>query len=318
MTKFYFKEWFPARLGTIRNQMGRTGARLFVPPFLDPLNPNIHPLIWRGINLLGTHVAEAEEEAGHAGVAQNILYTSWWEGNSLQQPWFHNMVSVLTEAASPNVASPVTQKLSELTGNTPGLPEYASQENQVPIRGKVARGGLRDVVEYEYTAAMAVLDTAACGIARISCAISTKWAARPIHKGRNRPALRVHRSRDAARSKYRRENGQSLDRPGRGGASRKQRIHGRRRHLSERVVCVSARAALPSIHQGHHAEPQHYPDIRAYPGGPPVPPYDVAGWTLPLQMGVTAIAAKSRFDASLSPVTRAGIPPAPRSCPRRR
>ncbi len=159
VTKFYFKEWFPQVLYDI-HQMGRTGARIFVPPFLDPLNPNIHPLIWRGINLLGTHMAAAEEDAHHTGVAQSIAYTSWWEGNSLQQPWFHNMVSVLTETASPNVASPVTQKLSELTGNNPGLPEYALRANfSNPWPGGTWR--LRDVVDYEYTAAIAVLDTAA-------------------------------------------------------------------------------------------------------------------------------------------------------------
>src|SRR5947208_7907343 len=70
------------------------------------------------------------------------------------------MVSVLTETASPNVASPITQKLSELTGNTPGLPEYALRSNfSNPWKG--GEWHLRDVVEYEYTAAISVLDTAA-------------------------------------------------------------------------------------------------------------------------------------------------------------
>ena len=55
-------------------------------------------------------------------------------------------------------------------------------------------------------------------------------------------------------------------------------------------------------------EPQQYPDIRAFPGGPPVPPYDVAGWTLPLQMGVKSSAVKNRFEANLTPVTRAEPP----------
>src|SRR5205085_8825992 len=46
-------------------------------------------------------------------------------------------------------------------------------------------------------------------------------------------------------------------------------------------------------------EAQHYPDRRIYPGGPAEQPYDVAGWTLPMQMGVDYAGAEKRFDAEL-------------------
>jgi zinc carboxypeptidase len=310
VTKFYFKEWFPPVLYDL-HQMGRTGARLFVPPFLDPLNPNIHPLIWRGINLLGTHMAEAEEEAGHTGVAQNILYTSWWEGNSLQQPWFHNMVSVLTEAASPNVASPVTQKLSELTGNTPGLPEYALRENfSNPWQGGTWR--LRDVVEYEYTAAMAVLDTAA-RYREDFLRNFYKMGRDEIHKGETEPpyAYIVPAAQRDPNTAVKMVN-LLIDQGAEVHRANSEFTAGGVTYPKGSYVFLLAQPFRPFVKD--IMEPQHYPDIRAYPGGPPVPPYDVAGWTLPLQMGVTAIAAKSRFDASLSPVTRAE-PPAPDIAP---
>jgi hypothetical protein len=43
-------------------------------------------------------------------------------------------------------------------------------------------------------------------------------------------------------------------------------------------------------------EPQDHPNDFSYPGGPPIPPYDNAGWTLAYQMGV-------QFDRILEPFT---------------
>jgi hypothetical protein len=47
-------------------------------------------------------------------------------------------------------------------------------------------------------------------------------------------------------------------------------------------------------------ERQTYPDLRENPGDPPIPPYDNAGWTLPLQMGVTCEPVMSPFTADLA------------------
>jgi hypothetical protein len=57
-------------------------------------------------------------------------------------------------------------------------------------------------------------------------------------------------------------------------------------------------------------EAQRHPDLRQYPGGPPVPPYDGAGWTVPMGMGVRADRIDEPFQvpatAITSPVTRTG------------
>lgn len=306
VTRSYFKEWFPQVLYDI-HQMGRAGARLFVPPFLDPLNPNVHPLIWRGINLLGTNMAAAEEEAGHTGIAQSIAYTSWWEGNSLQQPWFHNMVSVLTEAASPNVASPVTQKPAELTGNNPGLPEYALRANfSNPWPGGTWR--LRDVVEYEYTAAIAVLDTAA----RYREHFLRNFyimGRDEIRKGETEapyafviPAEQRDPNTAVKMVNLLIDQGAEVQQAG------AEFTADGVRYAKGSFVLLLAQPFRPFVKD--ILEPQKYPDLRAYPGGPPVPPYDVAGWTLPLQMGVRSVAIQGRFAAELTPVTRAEPPAA--------
>src|SRR5260370_28749217 len=45
-------------------------------------------------------------------------------------------------------------------------------------------------------------------------------------------------------------------------------------------------------------EPQQYPDLRQFPNGPPIRPYDVAGWTLPMQMGVEVATVSQPLSAS--------------------
>ncbi len=306
VTRLYFKEWYPEVLYDI-HQMGRTGARLFVPPFLDPLNPNIHPLLWRGITLLGANMAQAEEDAKHQGVAQKIMYTSWWEGNSLQQPWFHNMVSVLTEAASPNLASPVTQKLSELTGNTPGLPEYALREN-FPNPWPGGEWHLRDVVEYEYTAAMAVLDTAARyreQFLRNTYTMGTD----EIRKGETEGpyAFIVPTEQHDPNTAVKMIN-LLIDQGAEVHQATSDFIADGASYKKGSYVLLLAQPFRPFVKD--IMEPQEYPDLRSFPGGPPIPPYDVAGWTLPFQMGVKSVTVKGKFQAALQPVTKAEIPTA--------
>jgi hypothetical protein len=61
---------------------------------------------------------------------------------------------------------------------------------------------------------------------------------------------------------------------------------------------------------------QAYPDLRQYPGGPPERPYDAAGWSLPLQMGVRVIAAASPLtDQMRAAMSVIGAVPEPRVKP---
>ena len=49
-------------------------------------------------------------------------------------------------------------------------------------------------------------------------------------------------------------------------------------------------------------EKQDYPDQQAYPGGPLTRPYDLAGWTLPMQMGVRVDRVDDPFEAETEPI----------------
>ncbi|MFN0122260.1 MAG: M14 metallopeptidase family protein [Blastocatellia bacterium] len=57
-----------------------------------------------------------------------------------------------------------------------------------------------------------------------------------------------------------------------------------RQYPAGSYVVKSAQAFRP--HVLDMFEPQHHPNDFAYPGGPPLPPYDSSGWTLAMQMGV--------------------------------
>ena len=51
-------------------------------------------------------------------------------------------------------------------------------------------------------------------------------------------------------------------------------------------------------------EPQHYPELRAGISGPTKRPYDVAGWTMPMLMGVAFDRVEKPFDADWSRLNR--------------
>src|ERR1700688_4373875 len=90
--------------------MERGGPRMFVMPAGDPINPNVHPLIYRWNGILGQSQAAALEEANKDGIIYNSTYTNFWEGAMAWSGWWHNEIGLLTEVASVRIASPIDQQ----------------------------------------------------------------------------------------------------------------------------------------------------------------------------------------------------------------
>src|SRR5256714_7175633 len=67
LSRAIYHEWHP-QLFVDEHQMGIEGPRMFIPPFADPVDPDVHPLIWREANLVGTNMAFRLEQAGKAGL----------------------------------------------------------------------------------------------------------------------------------------------------------------------------------------------------------------------------------------------------------
>src|SRR5256886_5027335 len=152
VTRMLFTQWFPEIVYDV-HQMGANGVRLFVPPFQDPVNPNLDPALVAAINLVGTQMASALYDARMTGIAHQQTYDLWWHGGFRSTPTRHNMVGILTEAASTRLGSPITLSVDSV---------------RQPVRGvnypEPWPGGtwhLGDIVRYELITSQALVRLAA-------------------------------------------------------------------------------------------------------------------------------------------------------------
>jgi hypothetical protein len=74
--KILFRDWIPQAY-IDHHQMGPLGARLYVPPYAEPIRPSGDPLVWREMSWWGAHIAYKEEEAGKPGVVNAAIYSGW-------------------------------------------------------------------------------------------------------------------------------------------------------------------------------------------------------------------------------------------------
>ncbi len=282
VTRMLYKEWFPEIVYDV-HQMGNAGVRLFVPPFIDPVNPNLDPSIIAGINLVGGTMASALYDAGLTGVAHQLTYDLWWHGGFRSTPTRHNMVGILTEAASARLASPVTLTPAQLRQPPQGV------NHPAPWTGGTWRMG--DIVRYELIAALSLVELAS----RTRGAVIDRFVRagqRQIEMGQaGNPFAYVLPpvTRDAAAratlANVLLAGGVEIQR-----ATAAFTADGREYPAGTLVVPM----AQPfRAHAKDLLEPQAYPRIEGRP------PYDVAGWTLPYVMDVPAVVVQAPFTANL-------------------
>ena len=257
------------------HQMGSRGARIFVPPFRDPHDPNIHPILLEGQAQIGRAMTAALIGAGKTGVVSSDQYDLWTPAR--QYMVYHGQPRILTEIASANIADPYVNPAGP---NRPLGPQQARTNFPAPYDSAVWR--LADIVEYGEIAVYAALEHMA--------KYRTRWLEN-FH--------RVHRdwvNRDEAPYAF--------------VVPADQRDPFATYELLEilqfgEVEIDRARAPFTAGGERYPAgswvinlaqpygafaktmlERQVYPDLRYYDGGPPIPPYDVTAHTLGLLMGV--------------------------------
>ena len=293
VTDILYKEWYPQVVYDL-HQMKNTGARFVIPPYFDPVNPNIPAILQRTLSLIGAQLAFDLTSEGLSGVLSNAVYDMWWHGGFRTVPYRHNMVGILTEAASVNIASPVFQPRLSLKGHRRGLGGYAQQTNfPEPWPGGWWR--LRDIVEYEKSAAYSILEFASSH-REMLLSNFYKMGLDAVETGNNEPPrafLVPPKQRDPHAALKMLEIFQ------RGGV----RIHQATARFMANGVEYPSGTFVISMAQPFRAhakdllEIQRYPRRRPTANASPERPYDIAGWTLPLQMGVNAVAVVNQFEA---------------------
>jgi hypothetical protein len=337
MNKQLFMEWFP-QIVYNHHQNGPPGTVVFIPPFRDPFNYNFDPLVPLGVEAVGTqmHSRLVSEGKGGSVMRSGASYSTWWNGGLRTISYFHNMIGILTEVVGD--PTPI---------NIPLVPERQLPQGDLPLPVPPGKWHFRQSIEYEISQNRAVLDYASryretllmniyrMGRNSIERGSRDSWTITPkriealkaeaakISGSRVAPELYdtlLHdpKARDArayiipsnqpdflTAIKFVNallKTGITVHR-----ASSAFEVNGKQYPAGSFVV-KTAQAFRP--HVLDMFEPQDHPNDVRYPGGPPVAPYDIAGWTLALQMGVKFDRILDGFDGPLTPVTRLLPPPA--------
>lgn len=301
VTRLLYSEWFPQVYWDV-HQQGSSAERMFVPPFRDPLNPNMDPGIMTGIDQVGTRALFDMTREGYQGISTGVSYDMWWNGGNRSVPVRHNIIGLLTEAASVDIASPRFFSVDDLRPPR-GLNEYApSMRFPDPWPGGWWR--LRDIVDYEHAFARSLFGSLARE-PKLWLENSLAASQRTIEEGRrDAPRAWILPASTPDRFAVRR----LVDALMLGGvevdvAESDFRADGRDWPAGSLVV----RRDQP---YGRHVKDLF--ELQRYPEGDA--PYDVSGWTLPLLMGVRRVAVVGELEVATRPARDpedavAGFPP---------
>jgi Zinc carboxypeptidase len=159
MAKILFTDWKPEAY-VDHHHMGSYNARIYLPPYAEPVRPGADPLLWRELSWYGAHMAYKEEEAGESGVINGAQYSGWGHFGFHWITPFHNIAGMLTESASAKIATPMYILPEQLQGGPRNMPAY-EEETIFPDPWKGGWWRLRDIVDRQKISAWAVLDLAA-------------------------------------------------------------------------------------------------------------------------------------------------------------
>ena len=284
--------WHPQIVYDV-HQQGSYASRLFVPPWLSPIDPNVDATLAQEGNYLGLGIAADLTAAGKKGVVTNALYDFW--APARQYMAYHAGIRILSEAASASLASPLTVRPDQIQTTALGFnPRERSWNYLEPWEGGTWRIG--DIVDYQLIAFESLLYQASLrrvDLLRNFYEVSERAVARTSPYAF--VISREQRDPGAARKMLELLSFGDVEIER---ASDAFAAAGKRYPEGSYIV----RMQQPySSYAKTLLERQHYPDLRMYPGGPPQRPYDVTAQTLPLLMGVATDTIDSQFKVPSKP-----------------
>ncbi len=305
-----WRAWEPS-IVYVHHQSGPFPTRIWLPPFSEPVGTDAPFLMSREVNMIGMAIAKGLEERGQVGATHmGTAFDAWYPGYIDYAPNFKNVPAFWTETALYQYATPREYTIEDFP------PDFRDLRPQSLYSSPWRPGWWRlgDAVAYMETASLSVLEYAA------------KYKESLLYNRYLSGRDQIVRGRKEAPYAY------VVPQTQRDPVAAVELL----RRLAFGGVRVSqftapATVAGETFPAGTWIVPtdqefaamarevlnvQRYPDMRQYPGGPPLRPYDAAGWTLPAQMGVRVVAVNAPIGDDVRAVMKVlGPMPDPRTPP---
>lgn len=326
INRVLYHEWLPQILYN-HHQSGPAGTVVWSSPQRDPYNYNLDPLLILGLQALGTHMHQRLASEGKPGatMASGASYDGWWNGGIRNTGNFHNIIAILTET----IGSPTPMRI-------PYVPARQIPSRDLPFPIAPQEWRFRQSMDYSMSFNRAVIDYASRNREHLLFNIY-RMGQRAIERG----------SEDTWTPSPSRINATKANDPNAWASLRKAELRdprgfiipanqpdfptavkfinalrevnvtvhratkdftvGTRTYPAGSFVVFTAQAFRP--HVMDMFEPQDHPNVIPYPGAPPTPPYDNAGWTLAFQMGIKFDRILEPFEGPFEKVTEWNVKP---------
>jgi hypothetical protein len=300
-----YTPWDPQIVNDVHQQGGNT-SRIFVPPYMDPVEPNIDPILTASTNALGLQMTWSMVQQGKTGIANNASYDQW--SPARQYSLVHRGARILTETASARLATSVDVPFDRLTPSRGYDPKVTSWN--YPVLWPGGKWTYGDIVDYQTTASWALFTHAARD--------RKAWLEGYATMGERALGPLPPFGKDAWPTAFVIPKAQTS-------LSSLQRMVWTLQHGQVEVRTTTAPVTVDQTTYptgsfvvltqqpfGGYAksllERQKYPNLFEYPGGPPKRPYDVTAHTLPLLFGVDVATVMGPAPAASAPIAAVAWP----------